>query len=197
MAFDTLSDRDDASLLAAYAAGDHAAARALTLRHAPPLLRLGRRMLGNDAEAEDIVQETLLKLWTMAPRWRADGAKLSTWLYRVASNACTDRLRRRARLVPDEGLPEPADEAPSGEARLMAADRADALSAALSALPERQRLAITLRHMEECSNPEIAEIMELSVEAVESLLSRGRRALKAALAPQRAALGLAGGGTEP
>lgn len=182
----------DAQLLRRYAAGDQAAARTLTARHAPRILALARRMLGDAAEAEDVTQETMLRLWRMAPDWEEDRAALATWLYRVASNLSIDRLRRR-REAGSDALPEIADETPGPLRRLEAGDRAAALSTALAALPERQRLAVVLRHLEERSNPEIAEIIGVSVEAVESLLARGRRELAARLAPQREELGFGDG----
>jgi RNA polymerase sigma-70 factor (ECF subfamily) len=181
----------DAELVARYAAGDQAAARALTHRHAPRVHALARRMLGDTTEAEDVTQETMLRLWRTAPDWQ-DRAALGTWLYRVASNLCIDRLRRRRPLAGEPG-PELADEAPGALRRLEARDRAAALESALATLPDRQRLAILLRHFEDRSNPEIAEVLEVSVEAVESLLARGRRALAAELAPRRAALGFTDG----
>jgi RNA polymerase sigma-70 factor (ECF subfamily) len=177
----------DGELVARYAAGDQAAARALTERHVPRLYALARRMLGDAAEAEDVTQEAMLRLWRIAPDWEPRAA-VGTWLFRVASNLCLDRLRARRRLS-DGPLPERADDSPGALGRLEAGDRAAALHAALAALPERQRLAIVLRHFEELSNPEIAEALELSVEAVESLLARGRRGLAAALAGRREALG--------
>jgi RNA polymerase sigma-70 factor, ECF subfamily len=178
----------DAALLRRYASGDHAAARALTARHAPRILALARRMLGDAAEAEDVTQETMLRLWRLAPDWQADRAALATWLYRVASNLAIDRLRRRRELGSD-ALPDLADDAPGPLRRLEAEDRAAALDAALAALPDRQRLAVVLRHLEDRSNPEVAEILGVSVEAVESLLARARRELAARLAPQREELG--------
>lgn len=183
MALDDPDHRTEAALLAAYAAGDHSAARALIAAHAPRALNLARRMLRNEADAEEVAQEAMLRLWKTAPQWRAGEARISTWLYRVTANLCTDRLRRKstAELTPEM---EPVDDRPGAEAGLIAQDRAAALAAALDALPERQRLAVVLRHLEERGNPEIAEIMELSVEAVESLLARGRRALREALSGQ-------------
>ena len=178
----------DAELVARYAGGDQTAARALTERHVPHLYALARRMLGDAAEAEDVTQEAMLRLWRIAPRWE-DRAAVGTWLYRVASNLCLDRLRARRRLS-DDAVPEQADESAGVLARLQAGDRAAALHQALAMLPERQRLAIVLRHFEELSNPEIAEMLELSVEAVESLLARGRRTLAAALAGRREELGI-------
>lgn len=172
----------DAALLARVATGDDAAARALVDRHAPRVLALARRMLSDAAEAEDVTQEAMLRVWRAAPEWEDRGAKLSTWLHRVALNLCYDRLRKR-RGAPLEEAPEPVDPTPSVEAQLTAQDDRSALNEALNALPERQRAAIVLRHFEERSNPEIADALEVSVEAVESLLARGRRALKARLAP--------------
>ncbi|MBE3639754.1 sigma-70 family RNA polymerase sigma factor [Mangrovicoccus algicola] len=183
----------DAALLAAYAAGDAAAARQLMLRIAPRIHALAVRMLRDRAEAEDVTQEAMLRLWKIAPDWRDMGAAPSTWTYRVAANLCTDRLRRRARQVPLEPEMEPEDGRPGSEARLQAAAREAALQAALAELPERQRLAVILRHLEDRANPEIAEILGISVEAVESLTARGKRALARALAGQREALGLIDG----
>jgi RNA polymerase sigma-70 factor (ECF subfamily) len=178
----------DAELLGGYAAGDQAAARTLTLRHAPRVFALARRMLGDAVEAEDVTQEAMLRLWRIAPDWEEGRAALGTWLYRVASNLCIDRLRRR-REAGGDGAAEIADEAAGAEARLAALDRAAALEKAVAALPERQRLAIVLRHFEELGNPEIAGVLGVSVEAVESLLARARRELAARLAPRRAELG--------
>ncbi len=179
----------DAELVARYAAGDQSAARALTGRHAPRVFALARRMLGEAAEAEDVTQETMLRLWRIAPDWE-DRAAVGTWLYRVASNLCIDRLRKRRPISP-EPVPEVADDAPGPLRVLEENDRAAALDAAIATLPERQRLAILLRHFEDRSNPEIAAVLDLSVDAVESLLARGRRALAAALSGRRAELGYA------
>lgn len=185
-------DADDATLLARYAAGDRAAARLLTARHAPRVFALARRMLREQAEAEDVTQEAMLRLWRIASDWQPGQAQLGTWLYRVASNLCIDRLRRRREIASD-GMPEQADEAPGALAQIEADDRAVALRAALETLPDRQRLAVVLRHFEERSNPEIAEILDTSVEAVESLLGRARRELAARLAPRREELGFSDG----
>ncbi|RDC68039.1 RNA polymerase sigma factor [Rhodovulum sp. 12E13] len=189
------SDRD-ADLLAAYAAGEAHAARALLERLGPRVLALATRMLGDRAEAEDVTQEAMLRLWRQAPRWRDGEAKVSTWLTRVALNLATDRLRRRRGVPLDtafgEGA-EPADGRPGVEAGLRAAERAAALRTALAELPERQAQAVALRHLEGLSNPEIAAVMALSVEAVESLTARGRRALAARLGERRGALTLEDG----
>lgn len=180
---------EDAALLASYGAGDLAAARVLADRHLGRVLHFARRLLGDAAEAEDVAQEAMLRLWQQAPRWRDGEARVSTWLYRVTANLCTDRLRRR-RMVALDAAAEPADPAPGALAALMAADRAAALEAALAHLPPRQRQAVVLRHLEGLGNPEIAQVMDIGVEAVESLIARGRRALTARLTPRRDALGL-------
>ena len=180
----------DAALLAGFAAGDLAAARALTRRIAPRVLGYCTRMLGGDrAEAEDVTQEAMLRLWKIAPDWEADRAKVSTWVFRVASNLCLDRLRRSGRSVNLDAVPDPADDAPSALEQMADADRAAALDAALAALPDRQRQAVTLRHIEGLANPEIAGIMDIGTEAVESLTARGKRALAKMLAPRREELG--------
>ncbi|KAA9005708.1 RNA polymerase sigma factor [Histidinibacterium aquaticum] len=178
----------DADLMAAYADGDLSAARSLTARHAPRVLAQAQRMLADRAEAEDVTQEAMLRLWRQAPSWRAE-ARVSTWLYRVVANLCTDRLRVRGRGVALEAVPEPEDGRPTAADDMQRRDRLKALSTALATLPERQAQAVALRHLEGLSNPEIARIMDIGVEAVESLTARGRRALSAALAARREELG--------
>lgn len=189
MALGISQNQRDAELLARFSKGDRAAALALTSRLAPVVFAQAFRMLGDRAEAEDVTQESLLRLWKAAPGWDATRAKITTWLYRVTSNLCTDCLRKSNRNSGDE-VPEVADETPGIDLKLQATARAQALQHALQTLPDRQRQAMILRHIEDLSNPEISDIMEISVEAVESLVSRGKRALASTLAPQKKALGL-------
>jgi len=190
MALDAQSNMEDAALLARYARGDAAAARALTVRLVPRVHAQAFRMLGDSAEAEDVAQEAMMRLWRIAPEWRSGEAKPSTWLYRVVANLCTDRLRKRPRgSVALDAVAEPLDPTPSVEAQMQADARSRALRQALADLPERQRLAVMLRHFEGATNPEIAARLEISTEAVESLTARGKRALAKALKGQVAALG--------
>lgn len=188
VAFDALSDVSDETLLVLYGNGDGAAARVLSLRFAPLAFRIGVRMLNDRTEAEDLAQEAMLRLWKIAPEWRAGEAKVSTWLYRVVTNMATDRLRRRRGVGLDEA-PEVPDGAASALEQMIEADRAQALEMALAQLPARQRQAVVLRHLEGLSNPEIAAAMEIGVEAVESLTARGKRALAALLSGRREELG--------
>lgn len=181
------AEASDATLLARFAAGDQSAARALVARHSGRVLALATRMLNDSAEAEDVAQDAMMRVWKIAPDWRDGEAQLSTWLHRVALNLCYDRLRKR-RTVDLDAIAEPEDPTPSAQARIEQRQGGGAVRAALQDLPERQRAAILLRHFEERSNPEIAEALEISVEAVESLLARGRRALKAALDGRRSEL---------
>lgn len=181
MALDDPDLAHEARLLEAFVQGDERAAEQLAEAHTPRCHALAYHMLGDVTEAEDVAQEAMLRLWRIAPDWRPGEARISTWLYRVTSNLCTDRLRRRRRQAPLDDVAEPPDPSPSADARLISDDRHVALRAAIEALPPNQRLAVTLRHLEERGNPEIAEIMGVSVEAVESLIARGKRGLRAAL----------------
>jgi RNA polymerase sigma-70 factor (ECF subfamily) len=174
------ADPDD-ELVRRAGEGDQAAVRALVARKLRRILALAERMLGDPAEAQDVAQETFFRLWRHAPRWRPGVARLDTWLHRVALNLCYDRLRRR-RERPTAEPPDTADPGPAPDRGLMAADVGRRVRAALQGLPPRQREAIVLRHYQELGNIEAADVMGVTVEALESLLSRGRRALKAALA---------------
>ncbi|MEM7074269.1 MAG: RNA polymerase sigma factor [Pseudomonadota bacterium] len=190
MPFDTDPDVSDDVLLARFARGEASAARVLTLRLTPVVMAHAFRLLGNRAEAEDVTQDAMLRLWRMAPDWQPGTARVTTWLYRVTANLCIDRLRRTARSAPLDTVDEPPDERDGPAETLQMRARSAALQRALDTLPDRQRQAVVLRHIDELSNPEIAGIMDISVEAVESLLARGKRALVAVLAGRKDDLGM-------
>lgn len=174
----------DEDLVRRVGQGDPAAVQAMVARKLPRMLALAHRMLGDAVEAEDVAQEALLRAWRQAPRWVAGRARFDTWLHRVALNLCYDRLRRR-REIPTDTTPERRDEGPAPDRGLLAADVGAAVNGALARLPDRQREAIVLCHYQELGNIEAAALMGISVEALESLLSRGRRALRAALVEHR------------
>lgn len=184
----TRSEASDEELAARIGRGDRLAAAILIERHSDRLLGLAWRMLGERAAAEDVRQETFLTVWTHAAKWRPRGVKFEAWLYRVATNACLDRLRRRGRETTTEEPPEQSDPTPDAEESMINEDRRRAVDAALRALPERQRLAIVLCHYQELSNTDAAHAMQISLDALESLLARARRALRSALISQSAEL---------
>lgn len=178
----------DNVLLVAFANGDRQAAQQLTERLLPKIYAHAYHRLGNIADAEDVTQEAFLKLWKFAPKWKQDRAQVSTWLYRVVSNLCKDRYRR-ASLENLGNAQEPIDGTQSAPDKIDEQYRQKALYDAMSMLHENQRLAVQLRHIDELTNPQIAEIMELSVEAVESLTARGKRKLIEILQTHKPELG--------
>jgi len=186
-----LNDVDEATLLKSVAEGNVAAYRELIRRHASRLLRLTARVLHDSSEAEDVTQETFLRVWQRASDYSPDGSAVG-WLYRIAHNLSLDRLRRRGKLESFEG--EEASEAAPQSARLHQMQRKTALEHAIETLPERQAAAITLVHLDELSGQEAAQVLGVSVEALESLLSRARRNLRARLAQT---LGPSAGDTSP
>lgn len=171
---------DDLEDIQRAAAGERMAMHALLTRHSPAIYALGMRMLNRAEDAEDVTQETFLRAWKILPNWQPD-ARLSTWLHRVALNLCYDRLRKpRAHLFAEP--PEMTDPADTPEAALSARQTKDRVQTAITQLPERQRAAITLCALQGHSNKDAAEILDISVQALESLLSRGRATLKTYLA---------------
>lgn len=172
----------DDMLIAQAARGDRAAWGVLVDRYLVPVSAYAWYMLGDRSEAEDVAQETFLRLMKKLPAWQPGEAGLKTWLYRVAINLCIDRQRRRV-PEPVAELPElPDPRAAEAEADF---DRSRVVRAALDQLPERQRAVMTLVYYQGFTNAEAAGLLKLSVDAVESLLARARRALRASLAPMR------------
>jgi RNA polymerase sigma-70 factor, ECF subfamily len=168
--------QNDAELLERVASGDPRAYREIVERHARGVHAFVYRMLGSRAEAEEVCQESFLRLWKQADTFVAR-AKPSTWLYRVAHNLAIDRLRRRRETSHPSSIEDvPTSERPSS----IVYDKQVALAveAALAELPERQRAAISLVHYQGMSDQEAAEVLGVKVRALESLLARGRRELR-------------------
>ena len=179
----TRAGADEAVLVARLAAGDREAFGVLVARHLSAVASISRRMLRDDAEAEDVAQETMLRLWRSADRIDVGGNGVRGWLCRVASNLCIDRIRAARRETVVDEVPETPDPARQLEG-LERGDTAARVDVALKSLPERQRQALVLFHYEGMSQIEVGAAMGISDEAVESLLARARRALKVALADE-------------
>lgn len=179
-----MDEASDDILVARVAQGDEAACQLLVDRHLSRMVSLARRMLGNQADAEEVAQEVFLRVWTHASRWEPGRAQFRTWLHRVATNLCLDRLRRHT-MDDIDSIPEPASDQPGPDVLLEQQQLAKRVDAALQALPARQRAAVMLTHYQGLTNIEAAETLEISVEAVESLLGRARRQLRTALATER------------
>ncbi|MEZ5937586.1 MAG: RNA polymerase sigma factor [Hyphomonadaceae bacterium] len=177
----------DEVLVSRIGQGDKRAATELVRRHLPKMVAVARRMLGDAAEAEDVAQEVFLRVWKHAATWTPGQAKFETWMHRVAMNLCLDRLRRSGRNA-GEVSPETPDLKASATRDLEEKQRSARVHEAILELPERQRAALALCYFQEKSNIEAADILEISVEALESLLARARRSLKARLASDRADL---------
>jgi len=168
---------EDSELLDRLAADDEAAFRMLVERHIDRAYAIALRIVGNAADAEDVVQDTMLKIWSHRGRWQHGRAKFSTWLYRVISNRCID-LRRKPRTENVETVPEVADGQPGAVEIIERNELNGMLELAMQRLPEQQRIAVIFSYHENMSNGEIAQVMDTTVAAVESLLKRGRQQLR-------------------
>lgn len=176
------AEDSDEALMAEVAAGDRAAFTALTRRHLKRSLALAQRIVGNAQDAEEVVQDAFLGVWRHADGWRGGEATFSTWLYRIVVNRSLDYRRRRGFAPLDEadGLPTPTPDACAAVAERQLAASVDT---AIAALPERQRAALSLCYYQEMTCAEAAAVMQVSVSAMESLLVRARRILRAKLQP--------------
>jgi RNA polymerase sigma-70 factor, ECF subfamily len=178
-----LNAATDAALMAASAANNPAAFRILVDRHLAVALAIARRMLRDDAEAEDIAQEALLRLWRGAANIDLTAlgpGGVRPWLRRVVSNLCIDRIRAGRRTDVTDEVPEQIEPA-TQVVGLTDAELSARVDQALLRLPDRQRLALTLFHYQGLTQIEVGDALGVSDEAVESLLARARRTLKADL----------------
>lgn len=173
-----LDEEPDEALMALIRAGNQTAYRRLVHRHLKRAYALARRLTGNEAEAEDVVQDVFLQVWQRRSQWADDGgAKFTTWLYRVVVNRCIDHKRRPVSQDIDS-VEEPADARPDAVHAIHRQRVAARLLDAQTKLTPQQRAAVTLFYYENLSNADIATIMQISVGAVESLLKRARQQLR-------------------
>ena len=170
------TENPDHDLIMRIAQKDIDAYRLLIGRHLNKALKFAERMLGNRQDAEDIIQDTCLKIWNEAERWQPR-AKFSTWLYRVIFNACMDYKRKVVPLILEES-DSIADDNPSADDMLIVEERAIRVRKALQLLPERQRAALILSYYEEVSNQDAADTLEIPLGAFQQLLFRARHHLK-------------------
>lgn len=159
---------------------DQAAFRRLVDRHLDSVHRYLTRMTGSTFDADELSQETFLRVWQRAATYRPGKVRLTTWLHRIAHNAAVDASRRQ-RPEPVDTVAERADDAPGPEARLLAAEAGRTLDDALTTLPANQRAAVLLCQVQGFSNRDAAAIVGVTVRGLESLLARARRTLRVAL----------------
>lgn len=178
----------DVELMIRAGSGDHAAFEELIGRHQHAVVGTVAKMLGNASDAEDIAQQVFVRLWKSAQRYRPT-AKFTTYLFTITRNLVFNETRKRQRRKEhsldeqeDEWhrqIPEVDDARP--DAQLLQVELQRAVDQAISALPEKQRLAVVLRRYEHMPYEEIAQILELSVSAVKSQLFRARTTLRESL----------------
>ncbi len=176
---ETVDSRDDAQLMALLAEGDRTALGELVKRHQHRVLEIAYRTTGDQALAEDIGQEAFLRVWRSAERYQPT-AQFSTWLYRIVVNLCLDAFKKRK---PFAGNPPNAAEAESAQPSMLLerGDRATAIRAAVTNLPERQRLAVVLHRFSGLPQRAIADATGWTESAVESLLVRAYATLRKSL----------------
>jgi RNA polymerase sigma-70 factor (ECF subfamily) len=191
-----MQDEPDDALMARAGRGDKAAFAVLVRRHLARATAIAQRIVGNRSDAEEVVQEAFLRCWQKAPDWQPAGlpgnlgsgsagtsgerAQFATWLYRVLTNLCLDR-RRRPQPVEIEAAGEIADDREDGFQRTERSETGKRVAEAMAQLPERQRAALALCYYEDLGNIEAAKVLDISIGALESLLVRGRRALRESL----------------
>ena len=183
-----MPEAKDEELLIAAGQGDRTSFGILVERHHHTVIRFIYRFLGDRVEdtAEDLAQDVFLSAWKAAPAFRPK-ARVLTWLLRITTNAClnyqrTRRLRRTTSLGGDEMVDKSGPRCGPGEARAVVREQVADIRRAIANLPPTQRAAIVLRHFHDLAYAEIAEALETSVSAAESLLFRARRTLRRTLA---------------
>jgi RNA polymerase sigma-70 factor (ECF subfamily) len=177
---------DDATLVARAAEADAAAFETLVRRHQRACFGLAVRLVGNRADAEDVVQESFIAAWRRLPEFRGEAA-FSSWMYRIVTNRCLTLTRRRREPVPLESEAQGLAASPGDEpaAATETRQRLAALGAALAELPPEQRACWVLRHLHGLGYTEIGEIIGAEPGAVRGRIHRARRHLAEVMRPWR------------
>ncbi|MEK7990968.1 MAG: RNA polymerase sigma factor [Thiotrichaceae bacterium] len=173
----------DEMLMKDIQAGNQQAFQYLVNQNLASLHGFAQRMLGSNSDAEDVVQETFIRVWNKAHTWKAGKAKLSTWLHRITHNLCVD-WQRKPKVQTMTLTHDVEENTEHSTDSLQREETAQAVETALQQLPERQRSAIVLCYYQGMSNRDAAQVLNVSVTALESLLARGRRSLKTLLSEQ-------------
>lgn len=175
---EALLQASDEELLERIEEGDREAFSVLVRRHAGRYYRIAYRILFDKCEAEDMVQEAFLKIWDRPGTWDGRrGAKFTTWFYRVVTNLCLDWNRKRKPLTLADGF-QVADNSPGYESKFEAKQEQEVLERAMRELPVRQKLALDLCFYEGLSNRQAAEVMSVSLKALQSLIMRAKESLR-------------------
>ena len=181
-------DAEDVRLMRLVAQGDTRAFEELIERHQALVAGTAARMLGSNSDVEDIAQQVFIRVWKSARRY-VPRAKFTTWLLKITRNLVFNELRRAKRRAQVPLQPEPGAEEiplkdetnPAPDASLLEEELQRAIEEAIMQLPESQRMALVLRRYEQLSYEEIAEVLDLSVPAVKSVLFRARTELRSRL----------------
>lgn len=174
----------DEALMQQIQQGNQTAFQQLVDRYLVTLHAFAQRFLGNANDAEDVVQEVFLKVWQRAETWQIDKAKLSTWLYQITHNNCIDWQRKSKLKTVELAAAEEIGMLDNDD--LQQAETKQQVEQALQKLPERQKSALVLCYYQGMSYRDAADILQIKVAALESLLARGRRSLKKQLAANMA-----------
>jgi RNA polymerase sigma-70 factor, ECF subfamily len=181
-------ENEDVRLMGLIGGGDMVAFEQLIERHQALVAGTAARMLGSNSDVEDIAQQVFIRVWKSASRYQPR-AKFTTWLLKITRNLVFNELRRTKRRAQmplqseadAEEIPLQDEVTPAPDASLLEAELQQAIENAITELPETQRMALVLRRYEDLSYEDIAEVLDLSVPAVKSLLFRARTELRARL----------------
>lgn len=176
-------NQDEQTLIKQAQAGDTTAFAALVAKHGTLVFNLALRTLNNRQEAEDIAQETFVRAWQALPRFRTE-SRLSTWLYRITTNLCYNRLphlKQELTLLDADDEIELPDDRQGVESAVLSAEIIALVATAVDQLPEHYRLLITLRHIQALSYTEIAAVTNLPLGTIKTGIFRARKQLRTLL----------------